>query len=112
MSVRDLVWVNACQRLRQKARCELEEAKIRAEATSRQTLLLSLQDLLVIGMDADYYGRISAFKESPDAMRHLKPFDVDELPSSRHAFAQLPPEEQERRKIEKFLKGGGTYRPS
>lgn len=102
MSIRDLIWVNAAQAIRQKAeneaRHQLEESRFKMLGN----LYMAICDCRAIALDTNTCARAQVMKD-------LKVLDVENLPSNeaerRERLAKMTPEELHEQRIKDFMSG-------
>ena len=91
MSVKDLIWVNVCQKLRLKRNYELEKVKREAHLKDMEQLVFLLADIRALDRDTNSVSRMIMMKGS--GKKNVKLFPDDALPS---VAIQKQREEQEK----------------
>lgn len=112
LSVRDLIWLRVAQLCAKREKAEAEAELEKARFETAKAMYLMLADLRQILMPTSFYCAVAAFKESPKAMRDIKPIDPATLPSGLEAErleaerrSKLSPEEQHELRVKDFLAG-------
>lgn len=110
MSVKDLIWVNVAQGLKNKAQYEKELQIYKNKLELTETIHLTLCDLRDLLLDTNFYTRANALKETksridPFSIKNLTSTKVERKRREEEKMAKMTPEERAEYEIQKFLAG-------
>jgi D-hexose-6-phosphate mutarotase len=117
MSVQDLIWVSAAQKIKKEEAVNIDKIKIENEIKNLQSLYYEIADVKTLLFDVDYYTRLHAIKGTK--VSNFKAFDINDLPGVKYSKYEEEKAEEERlqkltpkqrvEEIVKNLKKGKKY---
>lgn len=110
LSVKDLIWVNVAQALKECRKTEQNADLISAAAKSLETIYMTICDCRDVALDSNLFLRLNAIRGVKGAK--LNPFDTKLLPSSiaeekkeKKRREQMTPEELADEEYRDFMAG-------
>ena len=105
MSVKDLIWVNVAQGLKNKAKCENELQIQKNNVEIAEAIILTLCDLRDLAIDTNAFTRANIKCYEPFKVKDLTSSKVDKKRREEEKMAKMTPEERSKYELKKLLAG-------